>query len=138
MRWWLDSEGYDDVDIFASGGLGPGRIRELREVVDGFGVGGHVSNADPVDFSLDIVEVDGELAAKRGKLTGEKAVYRTDDGGHHVALAEEEGPEDSEPLLQPLVRDGEVVREFSLDAAIDRAADDATAVGFEAPVDESE
>ncbi|PSQ26153.1 nicotinate phosphoribosyltransferase [Halobacteriales archaeon QS_9_67_15] len=138
VRWTLDAEGFDDVSIFVSGGLGPAQLRDLREYVEGFGVGSHVSNADPVDFALDIVEVDGELAAKRGKLTDKKAVYRTDDGGHHVALAEEEGPEDGEPLLRPLVRDGEVVRECSLDAAIDRAADDAATVDFDPPADESE
>jgi len=143
VRWTLDAEGFEDVGIFASGGLGPRQLRELREYVAGFGVGSHVSNADPTDFSLDIVEVEGELAAKRGKLTGEKEVYRTDDGGHHVALADGSAadgptapPADGETLLQPLVRDGEVVREFDLDAAIDRAAADADAVGFEAPVGE--
>ncbi|WP_123536304.1 nicotinate phosphoribosyltransferase [Halosimplex salinum] len=138
VRWTLDAEGFDDVGIFVSGGLGPTELRDLREYVEGFGVGGHVSNADPVDFALDIVEVDGELAAKRGKLTGKKAVYRTDDGGHHVALADREGPEGGERLLQPLIRDGERVRDFDLDAAVDRAAEDADAVGFEAPVGDSE
>ncbi|WP_436907001.1 nicotinate phosphoribosyltransferase [Halosimplex marinum] len=138
VRWTLDAEGFDDVGIFVSGGLGPRELRELREHVAGFGVGSYVSNADPTDFSLDIVEVEGELAAKRGKLTGKKAVYRTDDGGHHVRLADADAPDDGEPLLQPLVRDGEVVRGFDLDAAVDRAADDAAAVGFEAPVDTAE
>ncbi|QLH84629.1 nicotinate phosphoribosyltransferase [Halosimplex pelagicum] len=142
VRWTLDAEGFEDVGIFVSGGLGPQELHDLREYVAGFGVGSHVSNADPTDFSLDIVEIEGELAAKRGKLTGKKEVYRTDDGGHHVALADGSAtggptapPADGEALLQPLVRDGEVVRSFDLDAAADRAAEDADAVGFEAPVD---
>ena len=84
IRWKLDARGHGDVGIFASGGIGPDEIRELRDVADGFGVGGYVSNADPVDFALDIVEVEGEPAAKRGKLDGRKAVYRTPDGAHHV------------------------------------------------------
>jgi hypothetical protein len=112
------------------GGLGPDELRALRDVADGFGVGGYVSNADPLDFALDIVEVDGDPAAKRGKLPGEKAVYRTPDGGHEIGLADREGPDGSEALLAPLVRDGEVVREFDLDAAIDRAREDADAVGY--------
>jgi len=141
VRWSLDAAGHEDVGVFASGGLGPRELSELRDVADGFGVGGYVSNADPMDFALDIVEVDGEPAAKRGKLTGKKEVYRTPDGGHHVALADEageggEGPEGGEALLEPLVRDGEIVREFDLDAAADRALADAEAVGFEAPVEE--
>ena len=130
VRWALDAAGHEDVDIFVSGGLGPAELRKLRDVVDGFGVGSYVSNADPLDFALDIVEVDGEPAAKRGKLGGVKAVYRTDDGGHHVGLADHAGPDGAESLMQPLLRDGEIVREFDLDAAIERAAADADAVGF--------
>jgi nicotinate phosphoribosyltransferase len=141
VRWSLDAAGHEDVGIFASGGLGPQELHELRDVADGFGVGGYVSNADPKDFALDIVEVDGEPAAKRGKLTGTKEVYRTPDGGHHVGLADATagvggGPEDGEKLLEPLVRDGEVVREFDLDAAAERALADADTVGFEAPIGE--
>ena len=130
IRWKLDARGHEDVGLFASGGVGPADIRELRDVADGFGVGGYVSNADPVDFALDIVEVEGEPAAKRGKLDGKKAVYRTPDGAHHVGLADREGPADGDPLLEPLVRDGEVVREFDIEAAAERAASEAETVGF--------
>jgi nicotinate phosphoribosyltransferase len=131
-RWELDANGFEDVELFVSGGLGPADLRHLREYADGFGVGGYVSNADPVDFALDIVEVDGDPAAKRGKLSGAKEVYRTPDGGHHVGLRGRSGPEDGEPLLQPLLRDGDRVAEFdlSLDAAIDRAGEDAARTGY--------
>ncbi|WP_049900751.1 nicotinate phosphoribosyltransferase [Halococcus agarilyticus] len=132
VRWELDVRGREDVDLFVSGGLGPADLRELRDVVEGFGVGGHVSNADPVDFALDIVEVDGEPAAKRGKLSGSKQVYRTTEGGHHVALADREEPAEGDALLEPLVRGGDVVREFDLDAAIERAGEDARRVDFDA------
>jgi len=130
VRWALDARGYEDVGVFASGGLGPDQLRALRDVADGFGVGSYVSNADPIDFGLDIVAVDGQPAAKRGKLDGAKQVYRTSDGGHHVARADVPGPTEGEPLLEPLVRDGECVREFDIDAAASRAAADADAVGF--------
>ena len=127
VRWELEARGKDDVDIFVSGGLGPSDLRHLRDVVDGFGVGGYISNANPVDFALDIVEVDGEPAAKRGKLTGAKSVYRTPDGGHHVGLRDRAGPENGEALLEPLVRGGEIVDDVDLgiDAAAERAARDA-------------
>jgi len=131
IRWKLDARGHEDVGLFASGGIGPADVRELRDVVDGFGVGGYVSNADPLDFALDIVEVDGVLAAKRGKLDGKKEVYRTPDGAHHVGLADREGPPDGEALLQPLVRDGRLVREFDLKAAAERATIEAGNVGFD-------
>ncbi len=132
-RWELDARGFEDVGIFVSGGLTPTELVNLRDLVEGFGVGGYVSNADPVDFALDIVEVDDEPAAKRGKLSGRKQVYRTPDGGHHIALADRAGPTDGTPLLEKMIEDGEVVAEFDLDAAIDRAAGEAALVDPEIP-----
>jgi nicotinate phosphoribosyltransferase len=128
VRWELDTRGHEDIDLFASGGLGVDDLRELRDVVDGFGVGGAISDADPVDFGLDIVAVEGDPAAKRGKLSLPKQAYRTPDGAHHVGLAREEGPADGEPLLEPVVEDGAVVAEFDLDAGIERAREDAALV----------
>ncbi|ELZ06316.1 nicotinate phosphoribosyltransferase [Natrialba chahannaoensis JCM 10990] len=130
VRWELDARGYEDVDIFCSGGLDPDSIRELRDIADGFGVGSHITGADSVDFSLDIVEIAGKPISKRGKLAGVKEVYRTADGGHHVALADHDAPDDATALLEPLVRDGELVREFDLDAASERCLADAEAVEF--------
>lgn len=130
LRWKLDRRGHDDVGIFASGGIDPEAMRELRDIVDGFGVGGYVSNADPLDFALDIVELEGEPAAKRGKLDGKKQVYRTPDGGHHIGLADREGPADGKPLLESLIEDGEIVRRFDIDEAAERARSDAETVGF--------
>jgi nicotinate phosphoribosyltransferase len=128
VKWELRARGREDVGVFVSGGMTPESVRELRDVADGFGVGGYVSNADPVSFALDIVEVDGEPAAKRGKLSGRKQVYRTPEGGHEIGLATAAGPADGEPLLEPLLREGEIVREFDLDRASDRAATDADRV----------
>ncbi len=132
VRWELDARGYEDVDLFLSGGLGPDELRALRDVADGFGVGSTITSADPVDFALDIVAVDGEAVSKRGKLSGVKDVYRTADGGHHVSLAERAGPADGRSLLEPLVRDGEIVREHDLEASTERCLADAEAVGFRA------
>jgi nicotinate phosphoribosyltransferase len=130
VRWALADLGREDVDVVCSGGLGPDDLRDLRDVADAFGVGGYVSNADPVDFALDIVAVEGEPVGKRGKLAGVKEVYRTAAGGHHVARRGESVPADAESLTEALVRDGEVVREFDLSAAADRALTDAERVGF--------
>lgn len=138
VQWELDARGYEDVDVYVSGGLGPDDLRDLRDVVDGFGVGGYISNANPVDFALDIVAVDGEPAAKRGKLSRTKDVYRTADGAHAVGLANRSGPADAESLMKPVIRDGEVVDDdlFDLDAAAARACADAEAVGCGAERDE--
>ena len=130
VRWELEARGFEDIGIFVSGGITPEAMAELRDLVAGFGVGSHVTDAGPRDFALDIVEVEGEPAAKRGKLSGRKEVYRGPDGEHLIRRADESAPEDAEPLLEPLIRDGEIVREFDLDEAAQRAADDAEAVGF--------
>ncbi|MDZ7688531.1 MAG: nicotinate phosphoribosyltransferase [Halobacteriales archaeon] len=80
VRWELDIRGYDDIDIFVSGGIGVEEVLELRDVADGFGVGGSIASIPPVDFSLDIVEVEGEFAGKRGEKSGKKEVVHGDDG----------------------------------------------------------
>ncbi len=128
VRWKLDQHGHEDVEVFCSGGMTPDSMRDLRDVADGFGVGSYITDADPLEFGMDVVVVDGEPVAKRGRLPGRKDLYRTDEGEDHVALAE--GDPEGEPLLAPLVRDGEVVREFDLDAATARAIEDADLLEF--------
>lgn len=68
----LEEKGHEDVDIFISGGLGPEEMKELRKHVDGFGIGGYISTADPLDFSLDIIQrktdTGWETFSKRGKI----------------------------------------------------------------------
>lgn len=101
VRWTLRELDREDVDIFVSGGITPDQVEELDPLVDGFGIGSYVSNADPVDFGLDIVELEGEPISKRGKLSGVKNV--TDSDGNEI--------------LQPLIEDGEVVRDISVEKA---------------------
>ncbi|MGD8697877.1 MAG: nicotinate phosphoribosyltransferase [Gemmatimonadales bacterium] len=76
VRWELDMRGHADIGLFVSGGLDEDAIRDLNPVVDGYGVGGWISAAPIVDFSMDIVEIDGEPVAKRGKWSGAKQVLR--------------------------------------------------------------
>ncbi|WP_331234877.1 nicotinate phosphoribosyltransferase [Natronorarus salvus] len=128
VRWELDSRGFEHVELFASGGITPETMREIRDVVDGFGIGSAITDAPPVDFALDIVEIAGEAISKRGKLSGVKEVYRTADGGHHVGLRGRDGPEDGEALFEPLLRDGEVVRETDWEGARARLREDCSAV----------
>ncbi len=96
VRWTLKMKGYGHVKIFVSGGIGEEQIRELRDVVDGFGVGTSISSAPNIDISMDIVEVNRgggwERVSKRGKLPGAKLLYRCPDGTRLVTLLGEEPP----------------------------------------------
>jgi len=76
VRWELDAMGHAKVRIFVSGGLTEASIRDLNRYADAYGVGTAVSNAPVIDFSLDVVEVEGAPRAKRGKLTGRKHLWR--------------------------------------------------------------
>jgi len=77
VRWELDSKGFKDVDIIASGGLDEVSIRELMgSGVSGFGVGTSISNAPTLDISMDIVCKDGSSISKKGKFGGRKHTFR--------------------------------------------------------------
>ncbi len=75
-RWELDIKGFKNIKIFVSGGIDEEYILQLNEIVDGYGIGTAISNAPTIDFSLDIVEIEGRQIAKRGKLSGSKKVFR--------------------------------------------------------------
>ncbi|CUX76792.1 Nicotinate phosphoribosyltransferase [Thermococcus chitonophagus] len=118
VRWELNVRGYDWVKIFISGGLDEEKIKEIVDVADAFGVGGAIASAKPIDFALDIVEVEGKPMTKRGKLSGRKQVYRCENGHYHVVPANKKlekcpvcGAE-VEPLLKPIIENGEIVAEF--------------------------
>ncbi|TET10652.1 MAG: nicotinate phosphoribosyltransferase [Candidatus Atribacteria bacterium] len=71
VRARLDQAGFPYVKIFVSGGLTPERISILsKESVDAFGVGSYISDASPIDMTLDIKEVEGKPIAKRGRIPG--------------------------------------------------------------------
>jgi nicotinate phosphoribosyltransferase len=82
VRWELDQRGFGHVNLFVSGGLDEWQIVKLNPFADAYGVGTHISNAPVLDLSLDIVEVDGQPRAKRGKLSGRKALWRCPECGN--------------------------------------------------------
>src|SRR6266571_4433997 len=88
VRWELDLRGHKDVKIFVSGSVDETSIPALLDAgVDGFGVGTSLSNAPTIDFAMDIVEVDGKPAAKRGKFGGRKDLQRCPkDGTYDVGM----------------------------------------------------
>lgn len=117
VRWELDVRGYDHLKIFVSGGLNEETVKILSDAgADSFGVGTAVSNAPTIDFAMDIVEIDGKLCAKRGKMGGRKQVWRC-----QKCLADTIQPFDksqpkcpqcrgkTEQMLKPLIKNGKIV-----------------------------
>ncbi len=106
VRWELDQAGFSHVKIFASGGLGAEDILHLNPVCDAYGVGGSIAAAPMIDYSLDIVEIEGEPRAKRGVRSGRKRLLALEDGTHEVVLVGAELPDGAAELLQPLSQNG--------------------------------
>jgi nicotinate phosphoribosyltransferase len=126
VRWELDLRGYKHVKLFASGGLDEEEVKRLSPLVGAFGVGTSISNAPVVDFSMDIIEMDGKPFAKRGKMSGAKDVLRCVKCGRRktVPMGTRErclcGGE-TESLMTPLVEKGRIVRELPKPEAIRRS-----------------
>lgn len=123
VRWELDYRGFQHVRLFVSGGLDEEEILELNPVADAYGVGTSITNAPVINFALDLVEIErgpGEWApvAKRGKMSGRKAVLRCRACGATATVPAHQQPEACacrgawEPLLQPLIRAGRLVRDL--------------------------
>jgi len=120
VRWELDIRGHQHVKIFISGGIDVDSVRVLAEAgADAFGVGTYISSAPPIDFALDIVEVEGRPAAKRGKMGGRKQVWRCPRC--LVDLVKPYGSQKAQcpncgsgmdAMLRPLVRDGKIVADL--------------------------
>ncbi|MCW1296630.1 MAG: nicotinate phosphoribosyltransferase [Candidatus Parvarchaeota archaeon] len=123
VRWELNARGAKSVKIFVSGGLDENSVRDLADIVDGFGVGTSVSNAPSIDFSQKIVEIISDdksvYVAKRGDISGRKQVYRNWDKFEDiVTLAKNNAPEGYQPLLTDLIKNGKIVREFEEESKI--------------------
>ncbi|WP_297417293.1 nicotinate phosphoribosyltransferase [Thermococcus sp.] len=118
VRWELNLRGYDRVKVLVSGGLDEESIAEIADIADSFGVGSSIASAKPIDFSLDIVEVEGKPITKRGKLSGRKQIYRCENGHYHRVPANKKLEKcpicgaKVEPLLRPLIENGEIVAEL--------------------------
>ena len=120
VRWELDIRGYKHVKIFVSGGLDEETVKVLGEAgAEGFGVGTSISNAPTVDFAMDIVEVEGRFAAKRGKLGGKKQVWRCQSCLADIVLQfSKPGPRcpkcggQTMSMLKPILKNGEIVSDL--------------------------
>jgi nicotinate phosphoribosyltransferase len=64
-----------------------------------------------IDFAMDIVEIEGEPKAKRGKRSGVKQVYAKKSGEHIVLPASRKGPKGALPMIENFIRDGKVMQD---------------------------
>ncbi|MBI2370747.1 MAG: nicotinate phosphoribosyltransferase [Deltaproteobacteria bacterium] len=125
VRWELDLRGFQHVKILVSGGIDERKILELNPVADGYGVGTSISAAATVDFAMDIVEIEGEPLAKRGKMSGGKAVLRCGRCHRDEIVPEAAGAPrpctcqgTMENLLVPLLEGGQLPRPLPRPQAI--------------------
>jgi len=116
VRWELDLRGFRKVKLFISGGMDEEKIRLLAPVADAFGVGTWISNAPVVDFSLDIVEIEGKPFSKRGKFSGRKQVWRCSSCFSTQILPVDRTPGkcscggDFARLLEPVIERGKLIK----------------------------
>jgi nicotinate phosphoribosyltransferase len=123
VRWELDAHGHSAVKIFLSGGVTREDVVSYRDIVDAFGVGGAIANAPVIDFSMDIVEIDGKAKAKRGKRSGAKQVWESVSGEHVTLPVTKPGPADSSPLLSRFIEGGRIVQKSGMEAARERVVE---------------
>lgn len=120
VRWTLNIHGFTNVKIYVSGGIDEDDIIQLRDVVDGFGVGTSIATpSEGVDFSADIVEKfeNGKWVpfTKRGKWPGAKQVYRCGDTPDTdvITLLDVQPPRpECKPLLKKVMERGKIITDL--------------------------
>ncbi len=119
VRWELDLRGFQNIKILVSGGIDEYKILALNEVVDAYGVGTAISSAPVMDFALDIVAIEGEPIAKRGKPSGKKAVFRCPVCYHTVVVPHHSTPtpgcncgQQYQAMLQPIIAGGKLIESY--------------------------
>lgn len=125
VKWELKIRGGDAVKIFVSGRLSEEDVVQLKDIVDGFGVGTAVAYPPTIDFSAKIVEVREKgktyLRAKRGGLGGRKEVYRSKGFKDTVVFHGSAAPKGSKRMLRQIIDKGELVADLqSIDSIRDR------------------
>ena len=110
VRWELDTHGYCFVKIFLSGGVTREEVIAYRDIVDAFGIGGTIANAPVIDFAMDIVEIESEAKAKRGKRSGVKQVYELSSGKRTVLTAGSKMPYGAIPLIEQFIKKGVIIK----------------------------
>lgn len=120
VRWELDLRGFSHVKLFVSGGIDENTMKELNGSVDAYGIGTAISGAPVLDFAMDIIEIEGTPAAKRGKLSGAKQVYANERTGEREILpaSKKMVRRGFVPLLEPLAKNGKLLHPLPTAAKI--------------------
>ena len=120
VRWELDLRGFSYVKLFVSGGIDENTMKELNGSVDAYGIGTAISGAPVLDFAMDIIEIEGTPAAKRGKLSGAKQVYANERTGEREILpaSKKMARRGFVPLLEPLAKNGKLLHPLPTAAKI--------------------
>ncbi|EFF89599.1 nicotinate phosphoribosyltransferase [Streptomyces sp. e14] len=115
-RQVLDEAELPEVDIVASGGLDEYGVDDLVRSgapVDVYAVGTRVgtsADAPYLDSAYKLVEYDGrpvmKLSSAKVTAPGRKQVHRRPGRADLIALEDEPGPPDAQPLLRTVMRDG--------------------------------
>lgn len=113
VRWELDLRGHQRVRIVVSGGINEERILELNPYCYGYGVGTAISNAPALDYSLDIIEIEGTPFAKRGKQSGRKRLLDPKKSFNERKIVPyiENDPNNVYDLLTLKIKDGQPLSE---------------------------
>jgi len=105
-----------EAKIFASGDLDEWEIERLRTAgacIDGYGLGTRLVSGETVSGVYKLVEIAGQPTMKQSseKATypGRKQIWRQPTGDR-LALADEAPLADAEPLLVPILRQGQLCR----------------------------
>jgi nicotinate phosphoribosyltransferase len=118
VRWELDLRGFERVKLYASGGLDEDTIPNLNPVCDGYGVGTSLASAPTLNLSFDLVEIEGQPMAKRGKESGAKFVAHCPACGERKIIYWRSAPgrchcgTEREILNRPLIENGRIVADL--------------------------
>jgi len=112
-----------DVAIFASGDIDEYEIHRLNQAgatIDGYGLGTRLVTGTPVNGVYKLVEIDGipvmKESSSKATYPGRKQVFRHYEGDRAVqdwlALATESQNHGAQPLLQPMMQNGQLITQL--------------------------